>query len=90
MNPITQDWEAGPPADGAGPVDQAAVWIHPDSLPRADEECRSGGHADGLGQFVPAAQAIAAYMRGESVHHTPAADDEAETGGILRRNTVKK
>ena len=52
---------------GAGgtciPGDQAAVWIHPDPLPRADEECRPGEHADGLGQPIPAAQATADYLR---------------------------
>jgi len=26
------------------PGDQAAVWIHQDPLPRADEECRPGEH----------------------------------------------
>ena len=79
---------------GAGgtciPGDQAAVWIHPDPLPRADEECRPGEHADGLGQLVPATQAIADYLRGESAQNTPMADDEAQTGGIRRQNAAKK
>ncbi len=72
------------------PGDQAAVWIHQDPLPWTDEECCSGDYADGLGQPVPAAQAIAAYMRGKSLHHTTAADDEAETGGIGRQNAAGK
>jgi len=42
---------------------QAIVWIHPNPLLRADEECRPGEHADGLGQPVPAAQATAGYWR---------------------------
>ena len=46
------------------PGDQAAVWIHPDPLSRADEECRPGEHVDGLGQPIPAAQAAAHYLRG--------------------------
>ena len=47
------------------PGDQAAIWIHQDPLPRADEECRPGQHADGLGQPVPAAQATDDDLRGE-------------------------
>lgn len=47
------------------PGDQATVWIHQCPLPRADEECCSGKHADGLDQPV-----LAAYMRGRIAHHT--------------------
>ena len=72
------------------PGDQAAVWIHPDPLPWTDEECRPGEHADGLGQPVLAAQAAADYLRGVTAQNTLRADDEAQTGGIRRQNTVKK
>lgn len=72
------------------PGDQAAVWIHQDPLPRADEECRPGEHADGLGQPVPAAQPAADGLRDKSVQNTPAAGDEAEIGKIQRQNTAEK
>jgi len=61
-----------PGADGTCiPGDQAAVWIYPNPLPRIDEECCPGEHADGLGQPVSAALAVADGLRGNPLKMPP-------------------
>jgi len=69
--------------------DQAAVWIHQDPLPRTDEECRPGEHADGLGQPVPAALAVADGLRGNPLKMPLKADDEPQTEGIRQQNPAE-
>ena len=75
------------------PGDQAAVWIHPNPLPRDDEECSPGEHADGLDQFVPAAQAAVEDLNDlseKSAQNTLAASDETEIREIRRQNATGK